>query len=115
MPPEHEKELLYCEGDGHWNRLPGEVVESPSHETFKTCLDAYVYNLLEEICFSRELGSMMSRGPFQPLRFHDSDCAEHRAGSRRGSQAQSSTSFHSKQAKSQGTLPKLPGIQVERQ
>ena len=30
----------------HWNRLPSEVVESPSLETFKTCLDAYLCNLV---------------------------------------------------------------------
>ena len=30
----------------HWNRLLKEVVESPSMETFKTCLDAYLCNLL---------------------------------------------------------------------
>ena len=30
----------------HWNRLPGEVVESPSLEIFKTRLDKVLYNLL---------------------------------------------------------------------
>ncbi|PKU34796.1 hypothetical protein llap_14897 [Limosa lapponica baueri] len=29
-----------------WNRLPREVVESPSLETFKTCLDKFLCNLL---------------------------------------------------------------------
>jgi len=30
----------------HWNRLPREMVESPSLEIFKTLLDKVLYNLL---------------------------------------------------------------------
>ncbi|KFV77162.1 hypothetical protein N308_00736, partial [Struthio camelus australis] len=30
----------------HWNRLPGEVVEPPSLEIFKTRLDAILGNVL---------------------------------------------------------------------
>uniref|UniRef100_A0A669QGF4 Reverse transcriptase domain-containing protein n=1 Tax=Phasianus colchicus TaxID=9054 RepID=A0A669QGF4_PHACC len=35
-----------CEVMEHWNRLPREVVESPSLEIFKTRLDAYLCNLV---------------------------------------------------------------------
>ncbi|KFP18711.1 hypothetical protein Z169_12866, partial [Egretta garzetta] len=30
----------------HWNRLPGEVVEAPSLETFKARLDGALSNLI---------------------------------------------------------------------
>ena len=49
------KNLFNVTAIEHWNRLPREVVESPSLETFKTCLDAYQCDL-QESCFSRELG-----------------------------------------------------------
>ena len=32
----------------HWNRLPREVEESPSLETFKTHLDTYLCSLVRE-------------------------------------------------------------------
>ena len=40
----------------HWNRLPREVVESPSLEKFKTSLDAYLWNLVQGACFGRGVG-----------------------------------------------------------
>ena len=30
----------------HWNRLPREVVDSPSLEIFQTCLDTYLCDLV---------------------------------------------------------------------
>lgn len=56
----------------HWQRLPKEVMESSSPEILKTCMDAYMCDLLQGNYFSRELDSMISRGPFQPLQFYDS-------------------------------------------
>jgi len=40
----------------HCNRLTRGVMESPSTEIFKSCLDAYLCNLLLGICFSRRFG-----------------------------------------------------------
>ena len=37
----------------NWNRLPREVVEPPSMEIFKTCLDTYLCDLLYSTVFSR--------------------------------------------------------------
>jgi len=53
----------------HWNRLPREVLESPSLETFKTRLDSFLCNLVQRTCFSRGLGLVICRDPFQPLQF----------------------------------------------
>ena len=36
-----------------WNKLSREVVESPSKEIFKTCLDIYLCDLLYGTCSSR--------------------------------------------------------------
>ena len=38
--------FFYCEDAEHWHRLPREVVESPSSEIFKCCLDMVLGNLL---------------------------------------------------------------------
>jgi len=46
FPPEHEEVILYFEGDGALEQLPRGVVESPSLETFKSCLDMFLCNLL---------------------------------------------------------------------
>ena len=40
----------------HWNRLPREVMESPSLEIFKTHLATYLCDLLQGTCFSRGVG-----------------------------------------------------------
>ncbi|KFV85779.1 hypothetical protein N308_12565, partial [Struthio camelus australis] len=40
------KNFFTVRGTEHWNRLPREVVEPPSLEIFKTCLDAILGNML---------------------------------------------------------------------
>lgn len=44
----------------HWHRLSREIVESPSLEVFKSCLDMILGNL------RGGLDQMISKGPFQP-------------------------------------------------
>ena len=50
-----------------WNRLPREVVKSPSMEIFTTHLYAYLCNLLQDTCFSRGVGLDDLLNPFQLL------------------------------------------------
>ena len=56
----------------HWNRLPREVVKSPSKATFKTHLAAFLWDILQGTCFNRVLDLMISWGSFQPLQFCNS-------------------------------------------
>jgi len=59
----------------HWNRLPREVVETPSLETFKARLDGALSNLVwlkMSLLPAGGLGWMTSKGPFQSKAFHDS-------------------------------------------
>jgi len=57
-----------------WPRLPREVVDAPSLETFKTRLDGALSNLTQvkmSLLSAAGLGWMAPEGPFQPkiLRF----------------------------------------------
>jgi len=58
-----------------WNRLPREVVEAPSLETFKIRLDGALSNLIQlqmSLITAGGLGQMTSKGPFQPKAFCNS-------------------------------------------
>jgi len=59
----------------HWNRLPREVVDAPSLETFKARLDGALSNLMwlkMSLLIAGELDRMTFKGPFQSKPFHDS-------------------------------------------
>jgi len=58
-----------------WHRLPGEVVDVPSLETFKARLDGALSNLIElemSLLAAGELGWVASKGPFRPKAIYDS-------------------------------------------
>jgi len=53
----------------HWHRLPREVVEAPSLETFKIRLDGALSNLIKlkmPLLTAGGLGWMAFKGPFNP-------------------------------------------------
>jgi len=58
----------------HWHRLPRDVGDAPSLETFKARLDGALSNLIQlkmSLLTAGGLGWMASKGPFQPKAFHD--------------------------------------------
>ena len=42
----YKKEIFYYEAGEHWNRLPREVLDSPSLEVFKARLDETLSNMV---------------------------------------------------------------------
>lgn len=53
------KNLFTVRAMKHWNRLPTEVLESPSVEIFKPPVDTHLCDLLLHTCFSRGLDSSL--------------------------------------------------------
>ena len=59
----------------HWNRLPKEVVDAPSLETFKARLDVALDSLVRWLATLHIAGGLKLNdhcGPFQPRPFYDS-------------------------------------------
>jgi len=59
----------------HWHRLPREVVDAPSLQTFKVRLDRALSNQIElkmSLLTAGGLDRMTSKGPFQPKLLYDS-------------------------------------------
>jgi len=59
----------------HWNRLPRDVVNAPSLETFKARLDRTLSNLIwlmMSLLIAGGLDKITFKSPFQPKPFYDS-------------------------------------------
>ena len=59
----------------HWHRLPREVVDAPSLETFKVRLDGALSNLIwlkMSLLIEEGLDKTIFKGPFQPKLFYHS-------------------------------------------
>jgi len=59
----------------HWDRLPREVVDAPSLETFKVRLNEALSNMVQlkmSLIIAGGLDKMTLKGPFQPKPFYDS-------------------------------------------
>ena len=72
---EKAEERPYCSFQIHWNRLPREVVDAPSLETFKARLDVALGSLVYWLATLLTTGGLKlddHYGPFQPRPFHDS-------------------------------------------
>ena len=58
----------------HWNRLPKDVVDSPSLEAFKASVDMALCSLVSWLATLHVAGGLKLDhcGPFQPRQFYDS-------------------------------------------
>jgi len=59
----------------HWHRLPRQVGDAPSLDTFKARLDGALSNLIQlktSLLIAGELDWMTLKGPFLPKLFYDS-------------------------------------------